>query len=187
MWNWRGLITVCGRTVSSVGRAVIPVDETPDPRRATQQRHHVVDPGTEACLFADDCLIYQSIETTQDQIQFQEDLDALHRWGQSWGMHFNAKKCNIMTITYKEDPLTKFYQLDNTILQQVDCATYLGILIHQSLKFSEHIHTIATKCSWHLGFLWRNLKQCPRKWGRQPTWAWYVPAPSTVPWYGAHT
>ena len=72
-----------------------------------QQRHHVVDPGTEACLFADDCLIYLSIKTTQDQIQFREDLDALHRWGQSWGMHFNAKKCNIMTITYKEDPLTK--------------------------------------------------------------------------------
>ena len=98
----------------------------------------VVDPRTEVRLFADDCLIYRSIETTQDQIQFQEDLDALHRWGQSWGMRFNATKCNIMTITNKEDPLTKFYQLDNTILQQVDCATYLGILIHQSLKLGAH-------------------------------------------------
>ena len=117
----------------------------------------VVDPGTEVRLFANDCLIYRSIETTQDQIQFQEDLDALHRWDQSWGMRFNAKICNIMTITNKEDPLTKFYQLDNTILQQVDCASYLGILIHQSLKFSEHIR------------------------------AWYVLAPSTVPWYGTHT
>ena len=78
-------------------------------------------------------------------------------------MRFNAKKCNIMTITNKEDPLTKFYQLDNTILQQVDCATYLGILIHQSLKFSEHIRATATKCSRRLGFLRRNLKQCPKE------------------------
>ena len=123
----------------------------------------ILDPGTEVCLFADDCLIYRSIETTQDQIQFQEDLDALHRWGQSWGMRFNAKKCNIMTITNKEDPLTKFYQLDNTILQQVDCATYLDILIHQSLKFSEHIRATATKCNRSLGILQRTLKQCPKE------------------------
>ena len=122
----------------------------------------VMDPRTEVRLFVDDCLIYWSIKTTQDQIQFQEDLDAQHRWGQSWGMRFNTKKCNIMTITNKEDPLTKFYQFDNTILQQVDCATYLGILIHQSLKFLEHIRATATKCSQRLGFLQRNLK-CPKE------------------------
>ena len=52
----------------------------------------VVDPGTEVCLFADDCLIYQSIETTRDQIQFQEDLDALHRLGQSWGNTFQQQE-----------------------------------------------------------------------------------------------
>ena len=68
-------------------------------------------------------------------------------------MRFNAKKCNTMNITNKEDPLTKFYQLDNTILQQVDCATYLGILIHQSLKFSEHICATATKLSHRLAAL----------------------------------
>ena len=68
-------------------------------------------------------------------------------------MRFNAKKCNIMNITNKEDPLTKFYQLDNTILQQVDSATYLGILIHQSLKFSEHICATTIKFSHRLAAL----------------------------------
>ena len=65
--------------------------------------------------------------------------------------------------TLVEDPLTKFYQLDNTILQQVDCATYLRILIHQSLKFSEHTRATATKCSRRLGFPRRILKQCPKE------------------------
>ena len=41
-----------------------------------------------------------------------------------------------MTISSEETPLIKFYQLEDTVLQQVDSATYLGILIHKSLKFS---------------------------------------------------
>ena len=89
----------------------------------------VVDPHTQVRLFADDCLVYRNIKSIQDQIQFQRDLDALNDWGTSWGMKFNAKKCNIMTISSKETPLTKFYQLEDTVLQQVDSATYLGILI----------------------------------------------------------
>ena len=46
---------------------------------------------------------------------------------------WNAMKCNIMTISSKESPLTKFYQLEDTVLQQVDSATYLGILHHKQV------------------------------------------------------
>ena len=123
----------------------------------------VVDPHTQVRLFADDCLVYRNIKSIQDQIQFQRDLDALNDWGTSWGMKFNAKKCNIMTISSKKNPLTKFYQLEDTVLQQVDSATYLGILIHKSLKFSEHIRNTTNKCSRRLGFLRRNLKRCPKE------------------------
>ena len=123
----------------------------------------VVDPHTQVRLFADDCLVYRNIKSIQDQIQFQRDLDALNDWGTSWGMKFNAKKCNIMSISSKETPLTKFYQLEDTVLQQVDSATYLGILIHKSLKFSEHIRNTTNKCSRRLGFLRRNLKRCPKE------------------------
>ena len=122
----------------------------------------VVDPHTEVRLFADDCLIYRTIRSVQDQIQFQLDLSALHNWGQVWGMKFNAKKCHILTITNKEQPLIKFYELDGTVLQQVDCAMYLGILIHKTLRFSEHIRNTATKCSRRFSFLRRNLKNCPQ-------------------------
>ena len=34
MWNWRGLITVCGRAASSVGRAVEPVERNTQTRGA---------------------------------------------------------------------------------------------------------------------------------------------------------
>ena len=60
-----------------------------------------------------------------------------------------------------ENPITKFYQLNNTILEHVDNATYLGILLHKSLHFSDHITITANKCNSPLGFIRRNLRKCP--------------------------
>ena len=47
-------------------------------------------------LFADDCLIYRNIKNKEDQIALQKDLNLLENWGNTWGMRFNAAKCNIM-------------------------------------------------------------------------------------------
>ena len=58
--------------------------------------------------------------------------------------------------------MLKFYQLNNTILEHVDSATYLGILLHKSMKFSDHISAVSNKCNRKLGFLKRTLKGCPQ-------------------------
>ena len=47
-------------------------------------------------LFADDCLIYRNIKNKEDQIALQKYLNLLENWGNTWGMRFNAAKCNIM-------------------------------------------------------------------------------------------
>ena len=47
-------------------------------------------------LFADDCLIYRNIKNKEYQIALQKDLNLLENWGNTWGMRFNAAKCNIM-------------------------------------------------------------------------------------------
>ena len=61
-------------------------------------------------LFADDCLLYREIKNNQDQIdmQLQRGLDALMDWGSTWGMKFNAKKCNIMWVSRSRKPLQYF-------------------------------------------------------------------------------
>ena len=119
----------------------------------------VLDPTTKCRLFADDCLVYREIHNLEDQIKLQEDLNALGRWSIQWGMHFNAKKCNTMTIA-RSTPLQKMYQLDNTILDQVSACTYLGVTISESLGWEEHVNTITPKANSRLGFLRRNLKGC---------------------------
>ena len=121
----------------------------------------VIDPGKQVRLFADDCLIYHIIKSIHDQVRTQKDLDALQLWGELLDMKFNASKCNILTVSNMENPVTKFYRLNNTILEHVDSATYLGILLHKSLHFSDHITITANKCNSLLGFIRRNLRKCP--------------------------
>ena len=79
---------------------------------------HAVDPSTKCRLFADDCLLYRVIKTTQDQTTLQRDLDSLENWSSKWGMRFNASKCYMMTICRgkKKDHM---YELCNTILKGV--------------------------------------------------------------------
>jgi len=110
-------------------------------------------------LFADDCLLYRVINTFQDHIRLQEDLDGLERWATDWGMHFNSKKCYILSIKNKSQ---YFYSLDNEILQRVASSPYLGIQFSEDLKWQTHISAVSKKASSTLGFLRRNLRNCPQ-------------------------
>ena len=93
----------------------------------------------------------------------QRDLDALMDWGSTWGMKFNAKKCNIMRVSRSRKSLQHFYSLGNKILQEVSDAKYLGIQIDNKLDWNKHISTVAARGQSKLAFLNRNLKGCPKK------------------------
>ena len=49
-------------------------------------------------LFADDCLLYRTINSQSDHLTFQKDLEALEKWASDWGMRFNAKKCYLIYL-----------------------------------------------------------------------------------------
>ena len=53
-------------------------------------------PGTVACntsSYADDTLLYQEVNTKQDPLDFQANVDAVYEWSQKWEMPFNITKC----------------------------------------------------------------------------------------------
>ena len=109
-------------------------------------------------LFADDCLLYRTIKNENDQKALQADLQNLEIWANKWGMRFNAKKCYILSINQKR---TKFYQLNNHILQEVQNNPYLGLEISNDLKWNIHINNVCKKANATLGFLRRNLRNVP--------------------------
>ncbi|KAK3089266.1 hypothetical protein FSP39_002210 [Pinctada imbricata] len=110
-------------------------------------------------LFADDCLLYRTIRNTQDHETLQKDLNNLENWANKWGMKFNAKKCYILSINKKT---SKFYQLNQHILQEVQENPYLGLQISNDLKWNTHINNVCKKASSTLGFIRRNpLRNVP--------------------------
>ena len=121
-----------------------------------------VHPDTKCRLFADDCLLYRTVSTTQDQLQLQRDLQQLEDWATDWGMKLNASKCHIMAIHRGREHSPFMYQLGGTIMSTVLQEKYLGVLVSHDLSWDPHISSVATAANQKLGFLMRNLKGSPK-------------------------
>ena len=112
-------------------------------------------------LYADDALLYRDINSEEDIIILQEDLNALSQWAKKWQMNFNPTKCECLRISNKLNLPNLAYYLDNTMIKQVEHAKYLGVIIDQKLNWHEHINSIVKKGNSVYGFLQRNLRNCP--------------------------
>ena len=75
-------------------------------------------------------------------------------------MRLNASKCYILSIKEKSN---FHYTLNSTILKlkHVTNNPYLGILFSLDLKWGDHIAKICKKANCTVGFLRRNLRNCP--------------------------
>ena len=108
-------------------------------------------------LFADDCLVYRTIKTSEDEVKLQEDLDNLVNWTETWGMRFNAAKCNIMCVTNRRNQEKCNYKMMGTTLDSTKHCQYLGINIQDNLKWKMQNQHAASKASRVLGFICRNF------------------------------
>jgi hypothetical protein len=110
-------------------------------------------------LFADDCLLYRRIRTTEDQAILQKDLDNLQKWENNWLMRFNPDKCEVLIAINNKSPIHSEYTIHGQVLNQTDSAQYLGLNIHKSLSWNSHIDKITKKANSTLVFLGRNVAQ----------------------------
>ena len=113
-------------------------------------------------LFADDCLLYRTINNADDTIALQKDLDALQHWEQKWQMHFNPDKCEVIRITNKRKIVNANYTIHGQELGFTEKAKYLGVTIDPKLSWNHHINSVKTKANNTLAFLRRNLADCPK-------------------------
>ena len=98
---------------------------------------------TNVRLFADDCILYNSVAGPEDAGKLQKDLDKLTAWQDKWQMEFNAAKCYVLRITHARSLHQYSYTLNNTTLQDTDSHTYLGVDISHDLTWNSHINRIA--------------------------------------------
>ena len=62
-------------------------------------------------LYADDVLLYRSIDSIQDSIALQQDLNTLQEWANKWLMVFNPIKCELIRITNKRNQQPSDYRM----------------------------------------------------------------------------
>ena len=114
-------------------------------------------------LFADDCALHRDIKTTEDARKLQDDLEQLQKWEKTGSWEFHPKKCQVTNITRKRNIISHKYNIHvHNTLEVVDSAKYLGLNIHKSLKWNDHINQVTKKANSTLAFLRCNLHHCPR-------------------------
>ena len=114
-------------------------------------------------LFADDSLLFRIIENKNDTETLQKDIDSLTSWTNTWQMNFHPSKYFVMSITNKRNPIKHDYKILGQTLEHVDNIPYLGVHLDKSLKWKHHVEHIVAKANRSLGFLKRNLHQCPER------------------------
>ena len=113
-------------------------------------------------LFADDCVVYRQIDSPQDHLILQEDLDKLVEWSDTWQMEFNVDKYVIMNIGTLRITSKFEHKMKNKTLEVVKHHPYLGVELTDNMKHNQHIDSITSKASRFLRFVKRNLRHCPK-------------------------
>ena len=76
-------------------------------------------------LFADDSVLHRSINSFEDRIVLQEDLETLSRCAEDWQMRFEPSKCYTLAITLEKQPPMFTYSMLGSNLTQVTFHKYL--------------------------------------------------------------
>jgi hypothetical protein len=98
-------------------------------------------------LFADDGIIYREINSDQDHVTLQEDLDNLNNWANRWQLNLNFSKCYHLGITNKRVPETYSYMMNNQIISRESSTKYLGITMNHNLNWNKHCDIICSKAN----------------------------------------
>ena len=111
-------------------------------------------------MYADDSTIYRHVESYNDELQLQSDLDSISLWCLNNGMNMNARKCKFMDVTLSK--LRRFgrYSIDNTLVPHADYVKLLGVYVAYDMSWNRHVEYIRSKCAKLLGFVNRNIKDC---------------------------
>ena len=94
----------------------------------------VISTGSTVRPFADDCVLYRRIRSTEDTNALQDDLNSLQNWERDWLMEFHPEKCQVLHISNKRNPLKYNYNIHGHILEEAETSKSLGINLNRTLS-----------------------------------------------------
>jgi hypothetical protein len=123
----------------------------------TVSRHVPVISSSDTKLFADNSLLYRTINNLTDSDPLQRDLTTLDDWENKWQI------CIVIRIALKNKQVRQTsYKLHRHTLDNVEVSKYLGVTVNNNLSCDRHIDNIVDKGNKTLGLTSRNLKDCTK-------------------------
>ena len=104
-------------------------------------------------IFADDtCLHTAGKSTASSCATLSADLDAAATWADRWGMLFSAPKSKHLStgIKARQSPPVS---MRGVLIPQVRTHKHLGLVLNESLTWSDHISSVYTACAQIIGIL----------------------------------
>jgi len=104
-------------------------------------------------MYADDTLVYSTINTIDDCIQLQRDLLELEKWSKIHQMEFNPSKCEFLIVTNIMSPIEFTYHINDVPNKEVNSVKYSGVVIDSKLTWKEHVKQVLSKANTAFAFL----------------------------------
>lgn len=110
-------------------------------------------------LYADDLKVFMRVESWDDAVAMQQDLDRFSNYCTYNRLHLNVNKCFVMSFTRNRNIIDYPYKLNDCKLSSKTVAKDLGIFLDSKLLFDQHINYIVGKAMKTLGFIIRHSKK----------------------------
>lgn len=110
---------------------------------------------SKSLLFADDQKMFLNINTHQDCLHLQSDINSLYDWSNINNLPINTEKCNILTFSRNKSPILHNYQMGGVSIKRVDIIKDLGVTYDNKLNFKRHVQHITLDSYRLLGFIIR--------------------------------
>ena len=105
-------------------------------------------------LFADDTSIYLSIDDPVRRTTIlNSDLSNINKWAQTWKVHFNPLKTELMTFSNRRNTDTRPLHFCGETLVETSQHKHLGVILQNDCKWDKHIHYIIGKIRVHTACL----------------------------------
>jgi len=114
------------------------------------------DRGVSQYQFADDIAVCGSASSEVNAVQkIQKAVDDIEGWCRKWRMKLNGDKSNLVILSRKRKiaDVNLCVLLFNDVVRPVADAKFLGVKIDSSLRFRNHIQTLALKVEKRLNML----------------------------------
>lgn len=112
--------------------------------------------------FADDTKTFRKVCNIYDAEMLQRDLDSLSKWGDNWGMKFNAEKCKVMHFGGTRN-LEFNYSIGDQVLEVVESEKDLGVIVSKDLKVTQQCCKAASMANRMLGMVKRTFTSRKRE------------------------